>query len=100
MAHEHVLALALLLFAFALAAILLRRNLLVMLVAAEGLFVAAALGLVGFARSSPDPAQAEAFALVALGVAVAQLAVGLALVVAFVRKRGSANVEGASVLRW
>jgi NADH:ubiquinone oxidoreductase subunit K len=35
-----------------------------------------------------------------LVVAAAEFSVGLAMGVAFMRKRGSVNVEGASVLRW
>ena len=103
--YEHVLGLALLLFGLSLAGVLLRRSLLALLVGIEGLFVAVALALVGFARLHAHArvdavAEAQGFALVVLVVAAAQFAVGLALVVAFVRKRGSANVESASVLRW
>ena len=105
---EHVVGLALLLFALAILTVLLRRNLLALLVGVQGIFVSGALVLVGFAQAhtaqgagpSAQASEAHAFALVILVVAAAELSVGLAMAVAFMRKRGSANVEGASVLRW
>jgi NADH-quinone oxidoreductase subunit K len=107
--NEHVIGLALLLFVLAIASLLLRRSLIALLAGVQGIFVSVALALVGFARMHAGPAgdeataaagDAVAFAMIILVVAAAQLAVGLGIVVAFVRKRRSVNVESASVLRW
>jgi NADH-quinone oxidoreductase subunit K len=106
--HEHVIGLALLLFVLALSTVVLRRGLFFLLAGVQGIFVSGALALVGFARmhgggglEEMDPATgAHGFALLILVVAAVELAVGLAIGVAFVRKFGSANVEAASVLRW
>ena len=106
--HEHVIGLALLLFALALLTLLRRRGVLFLLAGVQGIFVSGALALVGFARmhgaggleEMAPAAEAHGFALLILVVAAAEFAVGLAIGVAFIRKRGSANVESASVLRW
>lgn len=104
----HLVGLALLLLGFSLASVLLRRNFLAVLVGVQGIFVAASLALVGFSRMRvalgvDDPAGlsiAEGHALLVLAVGAAEVAVGLVMAVAFVRKRGSTNIEAASVLRW
>jgi len=106
--HEHVVGLALLLFALAILTVLLRRSLLALLVGVQGIFVSGALAVVGFAQghaatgveSMARVSEAHGFALLVLVVAAAEFSVGLAMGVAFMRKRGSVNVEGASVLRW
>jgi len=112
--HEHVVGLALLLFALAILTVLLRRGLLALLVGVQGIFVSGALAVVGFAQGHAamgvepimgvEPlarvSEAHGFALLVLVVAAAEFSVGLAMGVAFMRKRGSVNVEGASVLRW
>jgi len=103
-----VIGLALMLFGFALVMILLRRGLFSLLVGVQGIFVAAALALVGFARMRAEDAgigvadvsEAQGFALVVLVLAAAELALGLSIAIASVRERGSANVDHSSVLRW
>ncbi|MCS5636690.1 MAG: NADH-quinone oxidoreductase subunit K [Myxococcota bacterium] len=107
-ASTHLIGLALLLLGFSLASVLLRRSFLAVLVGVQGIFVAASLALVGFSRMRvamglDDPARlanAEGHALLVLVVGAAEVAVGLVMAVAFVRKRGSPNIEAASVLRW
>ncbi len=107
-APTSVIGLALLLFGLALAIVLLRRGLFSLLVGVQGVFVAGALALVGFARMRAEEAgmeaarvsEAQGFALVVLVVAAAELALGLAIAIASVRERGSANVDHSSVLRW
>jgi NADH:ubiquinone oxidoreductase subunit K len=92
----------------ALAGVLLRRSLFALLVGVQGMFVAVALALVGFARmrageaglDTAGLAEAQGFALLILVVGAAELALGLSIAVASVRQRGSANVDGSSALRW
>ena len=104
----HLIGLALALLGFSLASVLLRRSFLAVLVGVQGIFVAASLAGLGLARMRvamglDDPAWlgvAEGHALVVLAVGAAEVSVGLVMALAFVRKRGSPNIETASVLRW
>ncbi len=106
--HEHAIGLSLLFFGLGLITLLMRRNLLLMLVGAETMGISLALIFVGFARMRAALAPGETgqvlegqlLAFLVLAVVFVQLAIGLAMLVAFVRRRGSTDVEGASVLRW
>ncbi len=106
--HEHAIALSLLFFALGLAILLMRRSLLLMLVGAEVMWLSLALLFVGFARmrnSMPEGGavqglEGQVVALLILGVAAVQGAIGLAMLVAFVQRKDSTDIEGASVLRW
>lgn len=102
---EHVIGLSAALFTIGVVGALVRRSLLAVLMSLELMLAAAALAFVGFDRVWADRVLAGAvrgqvFALLALTVAAAQLAVGLALVLANARNRDSANAEDLSVLKW
>lgn len=105
-AIEHVLALSMALFAVGAVGALLRRHLVVVLLSIQLMLAASGLALVGFNRAwaaTPEGVASmsgQIFALLALPVAAAQLAVGLGLVVALVRQRRSLDVEDAGLLRW
>ena len=79
-----------------------------MLAGVQGVFVSLCLALLGFiqmhaaAGEVPSGALSEAygFALIILVVAAVEFAVGLSIGIAFARRRGSVNIENASVLRW
>lgn len=107
--YQWLLGFALLLFALAWVAILVRRNLIVMLMAVIWMFVSVALAFVGFARlhgsaetgsSDAVAAQGEAAAIVVLALAVAYLVVGLAITLSGMRSGASPDVDDASDLRW
>ena len=85
--------------------VLTRRNLLVVLLSLQLMLGAAALAFAAFARLGTSPLVDEAspgpvFALVAIVVGAAQLALVLALVVALVRRRSSLDVEDLDLLKW
>jgi NADH-quinone oxidoreductase subunit K len=93
-----VLFISFLLFAIGAAGVLVRRNALVMLMSAELMLNAANINLIAFARHAGTVA-GQAFALLVMGFAAAEVAVGLALVVALYRKRDTVNADELNLLK-
>ncbi len=81
--------------------ILTRRNFILLLIAIEVAINAAVLNFVYFAgfASGPGGVSGQAAAVVVVGLAATEVAVGLAIVLALNRQRGSINVAEASTLR-
>src|SRR5512145_489608 len=81
------LVVAALLFTIGLAGALTRRNAIVVLISLELMLNAANLNFIAFWRYSPDPSAAtgQIFVLFSMAVAAAEVAVGLALVIAVYR---------------
>lgn len=94
----HYLALSGLLFLAGLAGVLLRRSLLIVMMSLELLLNAANLALVAAARFQgiPDPQVAVFFVIT---VAAAEVAVGLAIIVALFRRRQTVQVDELNSLR-
>ena len=104
-AADHVIALSGLLFGVGLLGAILRRHLIAVLLSIHVMLAASNLALIGFARrwSNARPtleSDPQVFALLVLVVGAAELVVGLAIVAAFVRTRGSIDSDEASLLRW
>lgn len=103
---EHVIGLSGLLFAIGVVGALVRRSLIAVLLSLELMLAAANLAFVGFNRvwaQAPDGAarlDGQVFALLVLAVGVAQLVVGLGIVLSLLRNRDSLDIEDVSVLRW
>jgi NADH-quinone oxidoreductase subunit K len=106
---ESVIDLAVLLFTIGALGALLRRNLVVILMSLQLMFGAGALAFVGFdlrwARRAAYLGETasldgQAFAFVIVGVAVVELALGLAILLTLVHNRDSLDVDDASLLRW
>jgi NADH:ubiquinone oxidoreductase subunit K len=93
-----VLLISFLLFAIGVTGILVRRNALVILMCAELMLNAANLNLIAFARHSGS-VNGQAFALLVMGFAAAEVAVGLALVVALYRKKDTVQVDQIDLLK-
>jgi NADH-quinone oxidoreductase subunit K len=96
--YGHFLALAAVLFTIGVAGVLARRNALIMMMSIELMLNAANLSLVTFARMHGD-LSGHAFALIVIAVAAAEVAVGLAIVVAVFRGRRHVNVDRLSDLK-
>ena len=82
--------------------ILTRRNFVLLLVAIEVAMNAAILNFVYFAAYAPGPASGlsgQSIAVVLVGFAATEVAVGLAIVLALYRLKGSINVAEATELR-
>ena len=94
-----------LLFAIGLAGVMLRRNVIIILMSLELMLNAANLSLVAFSRfrvgsnGLPDY-NAQVFVFFVITVAAAEVAVGLALLVALFRARQTTDVKDISSLKF
>jgi len=95
---EHYLIVSVLLFGLGLLGVLTRRNLLVIYMSLELMLNAANLALVSFSRFN-DNLNGQVLVLFIITVAAAEVAVGLALIIALYRKRQSALVEDLTLMK-
>ena len=93
-----VLFISFLLFMAGVAGVLVRRNALIILMCVELMLNAANINLIAAARHS-GTVQGQAFALLVMGFAAAEVAVGLALVVALYRRRETVSVDQIDLLK-
>jgi NADH-quinone oxidoreductase subunit K len=92
------LALSLALFVIGSLGVVVRRNLLVMLISVEVMLNAAVLALVTFSRMH-GTVDGRVMGIIAIAVAAGEVAVGLALVIAFVRLRGKPDAMEMDLLK-
>jgi len=95
---EHYLVVSALLFGLGLLGVLVRRNLLIIYMSLEMMLNAANLALVAFSRFSGH-LNGQVMVFFIITVAAAEVAVGLALIVALYRKRQTANVDDLTLLK-
>jgi NADH-quinone oxidoreductase subunit K len=93
------------LFAIGFAGVMLRRNLIIILMSLELMLNAANLSLVAFSRFRVDSTglpnyNAQVFVFFIITVAAAEVAVGLAILVALYRARQTTDVKDISSLRF
>ena len=93
------------LFAIGFAGVMLRRNLIIILMSLELMLNAANLSLVAFSRFRVGPSglpnyNAQVFVFFILTVAAAEVAVGLAILVALYRVRQTTDVKDLSQLKF
>ncbi|GKT08165.1 NADH-quinone oxidoreductase subunit NuoK [Desulforhabdus sp. TSK] len=94
------LIIAALLFSLGLLGVLQRRNLIGMLIAVELMLNGASLNFMAFNRFlAPEPAVGQIVTLFIMGLAAAEAAIGLSLILALFRKLRSINVERAQQLK-
>ncbi|CAN5144087.1 NADH-quinone oxidoreductase subunit NuoK [soil metagenome] len=93
------LLLSALLFTVGTLGVLLRRNALVIFMSIELQLNAVNLALVAFSRQWGN-LNGQVLAFFSMVVAAAEVVVGLAIIVSLYRKRRSADVDEASLLRW
>jgi NADH-quinone oxidoreductase subunit K len=96
---EHYLVVSVLLFLIGLLGVILRRNLLIIYMSLELMLNASNLALVAFSRHN-DRLDGQMLAFFIITVAAAEVAVGLALIVALFRKRRTAHPESLTSLRY
>jgi NADH-quinone oxidoreductase subunit K len=96
---SHYLALSAVLFTIGVVGVLVRRNALVVFMSIELMLNAANLAFVAFARHRADTA-GLVFVFFVLAVAAAEVAVGLAIIIAIFRNRGTVNVDEMNLMRW
>jgi NADH-quinone oxidoreductase subunit K len=95
---EHYLTVSIILFCLGLLGVIVRRNLLVIYMGLELMLNAANLALVAFSRFNND-LDGQIFVFFIITVAAAEVAVGLALIVALYRKRRTAHVEDLTLMK-
>jgi NADH-quinone oxidoreductase subunit K len=96
---SHYLTVAAILFTLGIFGIFInRKNVIVILMSVELILLAVNINLVAFSSSLGDLV-GQVFALIVLTVAAAEAAIGLAIVVAFYRNRGSIAVEDVNMMK-
>ncbi|MFA6287665.1 MAG: NADH-quinone oxidoreductase subunit NuoK [Opitutaceae bacterium] len=95
---NHYLLLSAVLFAIGFFGVLLRKNTLVIYMCLELMLVAATVALVAFSRYN-NTMDGNVFVFFILTVAAAEVAVGLAIVVALFRRRQTIQVEELNALK-
>ena len=95
---EHYLVVSAMLFVLGVAGVIVRRNLLVIYMSLELMLNAANLALVAFSRFTNN-LDGQVFVFFVITVAAAEVAVGLALIVAVYRRRHTAHVEDLRTLK-
>lgn len=95
---EHYLMVSALLFCLGLFGVIARRNLLVIYMSLELMLNAANLALVAFSRFNND-LNGQVMVFFVITVAAAEVAVGLALIVALYRRRQTAQVAQLNTLK-
>ena len=89
-----------LLFSMGLLGVLQRRNLIGMLISVELMLNSANLNFMAFNRFlTPDPVTGQVIALFVMGLAAAEAAIGLSIILALYRKMHSINIERAQRLK-
>ena len=102
---NHYLLASGLLFSVGFAGVLLRRNIIIIFMCLELMLSAANLSLVAFSRFNVNPAgapqyRAQVFVFFIITVAAAEVAVGLAIIVALFRARQTTHVEDINSLKF
>lgn len=96
---SHVLALSAVLFMVGVTGVLIRRNALVVFMSVELMLNAVNVGFIGFAYGMSSMT-GVVFVFFVLVVAAAEAVVGLSIVLAIFRNRGTLNIDEINLLRW
>jgi NADH-quinone oxidoreductase subunit K len=101
----HYLIVSGILFVIGFAGVMLRRNLIIIFMSLELMLNAANLSLVAFSRFHLQPSgvpnyNAQVFVFFIITVAAAEVAVGLAIIVALFRARQTTHVEDINTLKF
>lgn len=95
---NHYLVLSLVLFAIGLVGVLLRRNLIVVLMSIELMLNSVNLNLIAFSHHLAD-LTGQVFAVFTITVAAGEAAVGLGILIALFRLRGTTELDRATELQ-
>jgi NADH:ubiquinone oxidoreductase subunit K len=94
------LIIAAVLFSLGLLGVLQRRNLIAMLISVELMLNGANINFMAFNRFlAPEPAVGQIITLFVMGLAAAEAAIGLSIILALFRRLHSINVERAQSLK-
>ena len=96
---EYYLGLGAILFAIGVMGVLIRRNAIVVFMSIELMLNAVNLTLVSFSRYMSDVG-GQLFVFFVMTLAAAEVAVGLAIIVAMYRNKESININDMNLLKW
>lgn len=96
---QHYLLLSAILFALGVTGVMIRRNLIVVLMSLELMLNAVNLTFIAFSRYHGSM-EGQIFVLFVMVVAAAEVAVGLAIVVALFRRIGTVNINDVNLMKW
>jgi NADH-quinone oxidoreductase subunit K len=96
---SYYLALSAILFTLGAVGVLIRRNVLVMFMSVEMMLNAVNLTLITYSRFLGN-VDGQVFVLLVMAVAAAEVAVGLAIVVSFVRHKDTTDADEMNTLKW
>jgi NADH-quinone oxidoreductase subunit K len=95
----HILTLSAAMFAIGIIGVLVRRNVLIIFMSIELMLNSANLAFIAFAWSLGDMT-GHIFVFMVMVVAAAEVAVGLAIVLALFRNRDTVNVDEINIMKW
>ncbi len=96
---HHVLLVSVAMLGIGTIGMLVRRNAIVMFMSVELVLNAGNLNFIAFSRFLPDPV-GQVFSVFVIVIAAAEVAVGLAIVLALYRNRDTVMVDEAARMKW
>ena len=96
---EYYLLFAAALFAIGVAGVLLRRNVIIVFMSIELMLNAVNVTFIAFSRQMNN-IDGQIFVFFVMTLAAAEVAVGLAIIVAMFRNKESINIEDMNLLKW
>lgn len=96
---EYYIGLSAILFTIGAVAFLVRRNTILMLLGIEVMLNAVNLALVAFNRARPETHTGQMLSFFLIAAEAAELAIGLAIVLAFYRLKKTVRIDDANLLR-
>ena len=96
---SYYLLLSAIVFVTGVVGVLLRRNIIIILLSVELMLNATNINFVGFSQYFHDVA-GQVFVFFALTVAAAEVAVGLAIIIALHRAKSTINIDEFQLLKW
>ncbi|HET8759658.1 MAG TPA: NADH-quinone oxidoreductase subunit NuoK [Nitrospiria bacterium] len=96
---SYYLALAAVLFVIGVVGVLIRKNIIIILLSIELMLNATNINFVAFSHYLQD-VTGQVFVFFVMTVAAAEVAIGLAIIIALYRNRSTINVEDISLMKW
>jgi NADH-quinone oxidoreductase subunit K len=97
--QTHYLVLATVLFFIGVIGVMTRRNIIIILLSIELMLNAVNINLIAFSYHLKSEV-GQVFALFVIGVAAAEAAVGLGIILAFYRNKETVNIDEMNLMRW
>ena len=96
---SYYLALSAALFVIGVVGVLIRKNIIIILLSIELMLNAANINFVAFSHYLQD-ITGQVFVFFVMTVAAAEVAIGLAIIIALYRNRSTINVEDINLMKW